>query len=229
MDLLIPQIPKNRNRSNTIQRIVEALETVILERGLEGLSITHVAEKADVSKVLIYRYFGGLDGLLDHYVRMGKLFPIYSTEFETQIHPERKSDLSRVWYRQVILLYRSFRRSKIAPQILRATFLETSSMAEVISKAVDEEKTRLVNQLSFTAGADNEAISAVILGGMSYMTIMAQQNRLVMGLDLREEANWKRIEEAVKLLYIGLNKLATTTEEVTIREKSAVLPISAWI
>jgi len=223
MDIVI-----RRNRSDTVQRVVEALEAVIIERGWEGVGINYVAQKANVSKVLIYRYFGSLDGLLDFYVREGNLFPTLSPEFLLQIHPERKSDLSRIWYRQVIQLYRSFRSSRIASEILGATFVEKNATADLISKAVDEEMVRLVNQLSFVVGADTKAVSAVILGGMSYMTILAQQNRPIMGLDLREEANWKRIEDAVKLLYMGLNKLAATTEEVTIQKKTAIQSIRKW-
>ena len=218
-----------RNRSDTIQRIVKALETVIIERGLEGISALYIAEKAHVSKVLIYRYFGSMDGLLDYYIRAGKLFPILSPESLHQIYPKHKSDLSRIWYRQVIQLYRSFRSSKVAPEILRATLFETGATADIISKAIDEERTRLVNQLSFVVGADSQAISAVILGGMSYMTILAQQNRPMLGLDLRDEENWKRIEAAVKLIYMGLNKLVSSAESVTIPEKTGIHATRQWL
>ena len=63
-----------RNRAKTTQRIVDALEEVLAERGLEGVGVNRIAEKANVSKVLIYRYFGGIEGLLDYYVKMGKAF-----------------------------------------------------------------------------------------------------------------------------------------------------------
>ena len=53
-----------RNRAKTTQRIVEALEEVIAERGLEGVGVNRVAEKANVSKVLIYRRHGRPTGIL---------------------------------------------------------------------------------------------------------------------------------------------------------------------
>ncbi|MBC8155525.1 MAG: helix-turn-helix transcriptional regulator, partial [Bacteroidetes bacterium] len=101
-----------RNRAKTTQRIVEALEDVIAERGLEGVGVNRIAEKAGVSKVLIYRYFGGLDGLMDYYVKMGKLFPMFTPVVLDQIRPLHESDLARIWYRQVIQTYRSFRTFK---------------------------------------------------------------------------------------------------------------------
>jgi AcrR family transcriptional regulator len=224
----VVNIVTRRSRADTSQRIVEALEAVIIERGLEGVSLNYVAEKANTSKVLIYRYFGGLDGLMDHYVRMGKLFPILSPEFVLQIRPDHKLSLSRVWYRQVIQVYRSFRSSNVGAELFKATVVEKNVTADVITKAIDEELTRLVDQLSFVAGADNKAISAVILGGMSYMTILAQLNRPIIGLDLRDEADWKRIEGAVKLLYIGLSKLANTAEEVTLPDNRPIQATRHW-
>ena len=89
------------------------------------------------------------------------------------------------------------------------------------SQAVEEEMTRLVVQLYFVEGADNQAVSAVILGGMSYLTLMAHLNRSVIGLDLRSEVDWKRIENAVKLLYIALNKMAIIADNITLTRHKA--------
>ncbi|WP_020606013.1 TetR/AcrR family transcriptional regulator [Spirosoma spitsbergense] len=206
----------HRNRPQTTQRIINALEQVIDEWGLLGISVNRVAEKAGVSKVLIYRYFGGIDGLMEYYVKKGKLFPIFTPDVLANIRPLQKSDLARVWYRQVIQLYRPFRTSRTSREILKAALIENDSMATVTSQAVEEEMTRLVAQLSFVKGADSQAVSAVILSGMSYLTIMAHKNRSVIGLDLRSEVDWKRIEDAVKLLYIALNKTAIVAENVTL-------------
>lgn len=217
-----------RNRAKTTQRIVEALEEVIAERGLEGVGVNRIAEKAGVSKVLIYRYFGGLDGLMEYYVKMGKLFPMFTPVVLDQIRPLHESDLARIWYRQVIQTYRSFRTFKAAREVLKATIIENDVTADVTSKAVDEEMTRLVEQLSFVKGADTKAVSAVMLGAMSYLTIMAQNNRTMIGLDLRSEDGWKRIEDAVKMIYIALNKLAIASKETTMEVQAASLPAGHW-
>ena len=42
---------RKRNRVLTTQRIVDALEQVLSEKGLDGVGINAVAEKAGVSKV----------------------------------------------------------------------------------------------------------------------------------------------------------------------------------
>ena len=217
-----------RNRAKTTQRIVEALEEVIAERGLEGVGVNRVAEKASVSKVLIYRYFGGMEGLLEYYVKMGKLFPIFTPALLDQIRPLHESDIARIWYRQVIQTYRHFRTYKAAREVLKASVIENDSIAETTARAQDEEMTRLVKQLSFVRGADTEAISAVILGAMNYLTIMAQNDRTMISIDLRSEEGWERIESAVKTIYIALNKMAIGSKDVNLEIQSAYMPVAQW-
>ena len=130
-----------RNRDKTTQRIVEALEVVIAEHGLEGVGVNRVAEKAGVSKVLIYRYFGGIDGLMHYYVKMGKLFPLLTPVVLDQIRPMHESDAAKIWSRQVLQTYRSFRTLKAAREVIKATIVENDTTADVTSKAVDEEMT----------------------------------------------------------------------------------------
>ena len=217
-----------RSRAKTTQRIVEALEAVIAERGLDGVGVNRIADKAGVSKVLIYRYFGSVEGLITYYVKMGKLFPIFSAEALEQIYPLHKSDLARVWYRQVIQLYRSFRASKTAREILKAGVVENGTVATATTRAVDQEMTRLVDQLSFVKGADTQALSAVLLGAMSYLTILAQNDQPMIGLDMRSETEWKRIEEAIKLIYTAVGKVVVTTEAITLPGQPATLPVESW-
>jgi len=217
-----------RNRAKTTQRIVEALEEVIAERGLEGVGVNRVAEKANVSKVLIYRYFGGMAGLMGYYVKMGKLFPVFNPAVLDQIRPLHDSDVARIWYRQVIQTYRYFRTFKAAREVLKASVIENDSIAETTARAQDEEMTRLVEQLSFVKGADTQAISAIILGAMNYLTIMAQNDRTMISIDLRSEEGWKRVESAVKTIYIALNRMASQAKEVNLELQSAQLPMAQW-
>ena len=46
----------------TEKRLLEAVSKVIEEEGFTQIGINRVAKKAQCDKVLIYRYFGGLDG-----------------------------------------------------------------------------------------------------------------------------------------------------------------------
>jgi AcrR family transcriptional regulator len=53
-----------RGRLNTEQRLLDAAAALLLEQGFPAVGINSVARRAGCDKVLIYRYFGGLDELL---------------------------------------------------------------------------------------------------------------------------------------------------------------------
>lgn len=204
-----------RNRAKTTQRIIDAFEEVLAERGLQAVGVNRVAERAGVSKVLIYRYFGGLEGLIAHYIKMGRLYPSFTEPVLQQIRPNNEEELSRLWHRQLTQLFRQFRNNKASRELLKANIIENDPIADVASQVQDEEISRLINQFSFVENIDNAAISAVTFGALSYLTLMADNNRTMAGINLRGEEGWKRIENAVKLIYIALGEKAVQTEAVT--------------
>ena len=53
-----------RSRLKTEQRILDAVGALLLEQGYPAVGINAIARRAGCDKVLIYRYFGGLDELL---------------------------------------------------------------------------------------------------------------------------------------------------------------------
>ena len=53
-----------RNRLQTEARILLAVKEILLRDGFPAIGINAIARQSGCDKVLIYRYFGGLDGLL---------------------------------------------------------------------------------------------------------------------------------------------------------------------
>ena len=56
---------QTKDRSATEKRILMAGRTLLAEEGFQNFGINAVARKAGCDKQLVYRYFGGLDGLAD--------------------------------------------------------------------------------------------------------------------------------------------------------------------
>ncbi|MCK8491742.1 TetR/AcrR family transcriptional regulator [Spirosoma sp. RP8] len=217
-----------RNRVLTSQRIIDTLEQILAEGGTEAVSINLIAERAGVSKALIYRYFGGVDGLLEYFVRMGRMFPHYTPAWLEQIQPAHPGDLANLWSSQSLQLFRHIRVSRSARELFKAGVKDNDPLADVISKAQDGELTHLVDQLAFIKGCDYHAISAIILGALSYLTIQAQNDRTVIGIDLRSEEGWQRIEKAVSIIYKAVGRSAIDSSNTNITTKLVDLSVSAW-
>ena len=58
-----------RNRDATEKRLLETVGRMVAEKGFEQIGINAIAAQSGVSKILIYRYFGSVDGLLAAYIR----------------------------------------------------------------------------------------------------------------------------------------------------------------
>jgi AcrR family transcriptional regulator len=63
-----------RSRLQTEQKILKAVETLLLEKGYPAVGVNAIARQADCDKVLIYRYFGGFDGLLNAFAETTQLW-----------------------------------------------------------------------------------------------------------------------------------------------------------
>ncbi len=66
--------PLNKSRRKTEQNILRALGHLLLEQGFPAVGINAIARQAGCDKVLIYRYFNGLDGLLTAFAETTELW-----------------------------------------------------------------------------------------------------------------------------------------------------------
>lgn len=70
-----PARNKRRNRGKTTEILLRAAMDCVIEQGPGALTITAVAQRAGYDKVLIYRYFGSLEGLKEAIVASTSLYP----------------------------------------------------------------------------------------------------------------------------------------------------------
>ena len=67
-------LPIKKGRLQTEQKILHALEQLLLEQGFPAVGINSLARQAGCDKVLIYRYFDGLDGVLKAFAENTELW-----------------------------------------------------------------------------------------------------------------------------------------------------------
>lgn len=66
---------KRRGREETERAFIDAVDAIIERDGLGAVGVNAIAREAGANKALIYRYFGGLDGLFREYTDHKKLWP----------------------------------------------------------------------------------------------------------------------------------------------------------
>lgn len=63
------------NADHTRQKILDAARAILAEDGFSGLGVNALAARAGVGKPLVYRYFGGLDGVARELMSDAELGP----------------------------------------------------------------------------------------------------------------------------------------------------------
>ena len=195
---------QKRNRTRTTQKILTALEDELQASGLAKTGVNRVSERAGVSKVLIYRYFGSMEGLIAHYVKMSGVFPDYKEE-ENQKNG-KKSNLGKVWSDELVKSLRHFRQNAATREILKSSFVVGDTVADAAYEALDAKRVRVIEQLlSGSEDADVVAVAGIILGGLAHLALLSEQQKTLAGLSLNTAEGVKRTEKAIKTICQALN------------------------
>lgn len=64
-----------RNRQATRDRLLASAEQQLIKKGFQAMGVNAIAARAGIDKVLIYRYFGGFEGLLEAMATEREIWP----------------------------------------------------------------------------------------------------------------------------------------------------------
>lgn len=201
------KVVKRRNRQMTMERILRAMGDVMAERGTEKAGINAVAERAGVNKVLIYRYFGGWNGLLEAYVQRGFFLSMFNEKFlesvPESLPPENRS---KVWSEYTIQFMQEFRARKPSQELIRWEMSHgETELARRLAEFRDQSYKNLVDKLAPYSDFDPIAITSLMVAAVTHMVLISTQRDKIVDIDLRSEAGWERLETAIRRIYSGLN------------------------
>lgn len=197
---------RKRNRTQTKARLLQAVSEVISERGVNGVGINAVAEKAGVNKVLIYRYFGGWEGLLQQFLTEGNFLTAYNKQF-LENTPESAPSFSQLRIDYLIGLLRQLKSHPPAQEMLKWEISSPSSpVIQQLINGRNESYKQILDKFFRTDQEDLNAITAVLVSGITMLMLVAPSQNQFMDLDLQSEEGWKRIEHAISRIYSSLQE-----------------------
>lgn len=111
-------MPRTRSRANTEEKFLNAALELVAQDGCSALGINAVAHRAGADKVLIYRYFGNLDGLLHRVADSRQWLPSLD-ELANTLSLEEDSPATGTMHQLARLLTHHIRADKATTQVLR--------------------------------------------------------------------------------------------------------------
>ena len=178
-----------KDRAATEERIYESFLSLLEEKGPQAVGINAIAKKAGVSKELIYRYFGGLQGLLLQLAKKGDFFKsmlaLQDRDLETV---EDLKEFAKAGTKEL-------RENKLTQEILRWQLLENNEATHNLFKYSNKEIGKMF-AISDKDSSLNHAFQLMI-GGYIYFTLLSKFNKKFVTTDLTSPESWDNFDKAI--------------------------------
>ena len=183
-------------REATEASIIDAFHRLAEQHGVRGVGVNALVQEAGVGKGLIYKYFGGLSGVVKAWAEKNRLWP--DTGELMGLSGEAFSGLSPEDQMKTVIR-NHLTALKDNPVALDVLADELMSPAEITDSLSDARK-RLgrEHQAIFAANhamreTDNRAIVMLMIAAANYIAMRAARAPRFMGEDLASEDGWQKM------------------------------------
>ena len=192
---------QTRNRVATQRKLEETLEQIILRDGAEGLGVNKLAAEADVSKALIYRYYGGLEGLVSHWVRERAHWPSAIELIGGDEEAFKRLAVKDKIKRTFVNYLREIRNRPVLVQVMAAQLMQPSDVTLAFEKAsatISDDLTQLVSEIGSENLQKIVSLSILLISSCNYLAIRSTKHPVFYGLDLSTQSSWLHIEGIIE-------------------------------
>lgn len=196
------QAMRPRNRANTERAIFLAARSLLAEHGFQGFGINAVARRAGCDKQLIYRYYGGLDGLIE----------AIGEELGSWVNDKIPQDTGGMF----ILTYGDLMEKlsmyfmealRDDPLVCKIVAWEVSQdtpqvrrLSESRMKALSKWLEKMRGSLTLPKGVDTATTNALLFASIQHLVISASVSGQFAGVLLKTEKDWDKVAAAVRRL-----------------------------
>lgn len=191
---------KKRDRERTKGKILKAVGEVIEQFGTEKVGVNLIARTAGVNKVLIYRYFESVDGLMEQYVKSGEYVSTMGDDYIEGMGNIPAEERGKALTSLMNTFLSDLRERKATRDLLR---WEIGTGKTMLSDARNQIATRIVDKIGDLPNcSDTSALMAFLTAGIYYMTISSDYREKMIDVDLHSDEGWKRIENVIESIIV---------------------------
>ena len=189
-----------RDRAASERALVAAAAEVLAEAGFQGFGVNAVARAAGLDKQLIYRYFGGVEGLIaavgeEVAARLGRrLAPLGALG-------AAKSYRDMV-ERMALGLMQALRDDRLLQRIAAWEIADASPLVRTLTAARSKVMTQWIagmrGELKPPGDVDAPALNAFIIAAVQHLVLASATAGQFAGMKLASDKDWERVRAVAK-------------------------------
>ncbi len=186
-----------RDRETTEKRLLDAIGKMIAENGFEKIGINAVAAQSGVSKILIYRYFESVEGLMAAYIKQHDFWINFPLEIPSR---EGLSSFLKTMFHQQIEQLRSDQTLK---RLYRWELSSNNEMIDTLRRQREETGLLIIGAVSKLTGHKKKEVAAmatILSASISYLVMLEDFCPRYNGIPLGENDGWKQICNGIDIL-----------------------------
>lgn len=188
-----------RNKERSKLKFLEAVGTILKTQGHAGLKINAIAATAGVDKKMIYTYFGGLDGLIDEFIRRQDF---WSNVKNDQPIPPINDGGKAVAQQLLLQQFEYVLQNEGLQKLLLWRLSEERNSLRVWTDNQESNGEQLFKYVADPHFGDNapqfRAIMAILISGLYYLDLYSMVNGSIFcGIDIKSEKGRSEIEKAI--------------------------------
>jgi AcrR family transcriptional regulator len=192
-------VQRLRDRPATQAALVAAARDLLAAEGFQALGVNAVARAAGSDKQLIYRYFGGLDGLVD------AIGTQIAETWRARLAPLAGATTYADFAEAMMLGFLdALRADPLMQKIMIWEIADASPLVQRLTLARGKVMMRWVAEsrgtLTPPAGVDAPAVNAALLAAIQHLVLAGAAAGQFSGLPLKSDGDWERVRITVRTL-----------------------------
>lgn len=181
----------------TEEKLIAATGELLSEQGIAAVGVNAVSERAGVEKVLVYRYFGGIEGLLEAYALRGDFWPslveLIGEDAEVLADPDKARAGAKVLSNYAAAL----RKRPVTLDLLAWECSHRNPLIGVLEKVREERSTELIEALTragVVRSRDVGEMGTLFAAAINYLAVRGRDIRIFGGIGVRTDSDWQHLE-----------------------------------
>lgn len=179
-----------RKRRATERALIKAFGRIVRRKGLRHVGVNEILKEAGVGKAALYRYFGGLPGLVEAWGRLNRIWPQQAELAPLADEADGAAGLKRIVQRNAEAHRADPVRIEILADELMTPTALSGALAGIRRQLGQEHAAAFAGHQLFQKHRD---LMIVAMAAASFLAMRAVKAPRYMGQNLADEATWRRL------------------------------------